>query len=350
LERFEKEGLAGLEDRSHEPHECPHRLSDWVIEEILAVRYAHPSWGPKKIRGWLVLHWPDVAWPALSTIGELLKARGLSVARKKRSRVPASAPFGACLEANDTWTIDFKGWFRTADGRRCDPLTLQDAHSRYLLRCQIVERPDRENVWPILDAAFREFGLPRRLRSDNGAPFASTAIGGLSQMSINLIKTGVVPERIAPGEPQQNGRHERMHLTLQCETANPPAASPRAQQRRFEAFRKEYNEERPHEALGQTPPVQHFAASDRRYNGRLREPEYQEGIEVRRVRHNGEIKWRGDCIYIGQVLSGEPIACEESDDGSWLLRYGPIELGKIDDRGRLCVPRRRRGTHNRPPS
>jgi len=349
LDRFLREGAAGLEDRSHEPHECPHRLSDWVVERILEMRYAQPTWGPKKIRGKLVEKYPDGVWPVLSTIGELLKARGLSVARKKRSRVPASAPFGACLGANDTWSIDFKGWFRTGDGKRCDPLTLQDAYSRYLLRCQIVKRTDGTNVWPILDAAFREFGVPQRLRSDNGPPFASTAIGGLSQLSIRLIKLGIVPERIEPGCPQQNGRHERLHLTLGCETAKPPAANLRAQQRRFDAFREEYNDERPHEALGQTPPARHYAASSRPYSARPREPEYESGAEVRRVRHNGEIKWRGGLIYVGQVLSGEPIGCEELDDGTWLLRYGPIELGKLDDRGRLCVPRRR-GTHSRPHS
>jgi putative transposase len=221
-------------------------------------------------------------------------------------------------------------------------LTLQDAHSRLLLRCQIVERLNTQNVWPIFDAAFREFGLPWRLRSDNGPPFASTAIAGLSQLSVRFIKLGIIPERIAPGQPQQNGRHERFHLTLKRETASPPAASLRAQQQRFNDFRKHYNEERPHEALGQTPPARHYAASSRPYSGLQREPEYQDGTEVRRVRPNGEIKWRGSSIYIAQVLSGEPIGLEQSDDGVWLLRYGPIELGTIDERGRLFVPRRQR--------
>jgi len=349
LERYEDEGRPGLEDRSHVPHDCPHRLTQPVIDSVLELRGLHPSWGPKKLRAWLDEHRPARAWPALSTIGELLRSRGLTVGRKRRLRVPLSAPFGSCVEANDIWSVDFKGWFRTGDGARCDPLTLKDAHCRYLLRCHVVERTNGACVWPIFDAAFREFGLPLRMRSDNGPPFATTAAGGLSQLSIRLIKAGVIPERIEPGKPQQNGRHERFHLTLKRETATPPAANLRAQQRRFDSFRKLYNEERPHEALGQSPPAHHYVASPRHYNGRLREPEYPDGFEVRRVRQNGEIKWRGSTIYVGQVLSGEPVGCQQTDDGKWALSYGPINLGTIDDRGRLCIPRRR-GTHSRPPS
>src|SRR5260370_40546195 len=281
--RYEAEGRRGLEDRSHAPQDCPHRLSEGIIEQLLAVRAKHASWGPKKIRGWLDDRKPGKVWPALSTIGELLQARGLTVPRKRRLRVAVSAPFGSCTNANDVWSVDFKGWFRTGDGARCDPLTLKDAHSRYLLRCQGVERTDTDRVWPIFDAAFREFGLPLRMRSDNGPPFASTGAGGLSKLSIRLVKAGVVPERIAPGKPQQNGRHERFHLTLKKETASPPALNLRAQQHRFDSFRKLYNEERPHEALKQTPPARHYAASERRYSGRLRHPEYAQDIEVRRV-------------------------------------------------------------------
>lgn len=348
LERYDEEGSAGLKDRSHAPLDCPHRLSTAVIEQVLAVRYKHPSWGPKKILGWLEDRRPQGHWPAESTIGELLHAKGLTVPRKRRHRVPLSAPFASVGASNDVWSVDFKGWFLTGDGQRCDPLTLKDAHSRYLLRCQAVERTDTQSVWPIFDAAFREFGLPLRVRSDNGPPFASLGVGGLSRFSIQLIKAGVTPERIAPGKPEQNGRHERFHLTLKRETANPPARNLVAQQRRFDAFRKLYNEERPHEALEQTPPGRHYQTSHRQYRGRLKEPQYDSGTEVRRVRHNGEIKWRGALVYVGQALAGEPIGCEETDDGIVVLRYGPIELGTIDHRARLYVLRR--ATHSRPPS
>ena len=349
LARYDGEGRAGLEDRSHAPHDCPHRLGEKIVEEILRLRHKNPTWGPKKIRGWLDDHRPLGAWPALSTIGELLQAKGLTVARKRKRRVPLSAPFGTCTKANDVWSVDFKGWFRTGDGERCDPLTLKDAHSRYLLRCQAVDRTNLQYVWPIFDAAFREYGLPERIRSDNGSPFASTAVGGLSRLSVRFIKAGVMPERIERGKPQQNGRHERFHLTLKGETANPPATTLRAQQRRFDAFRRFYNEERPHEALGQTPPARHYAASQRRYSGRLREPEYDQDIAVRRVRQSGEIKWRGRRIFVTQVLTGEPVGLEETDSGLWRLRYGPIELGTIDERFRLWVPRMR-GTQSRLPS
>jgi transposase InsO family protein len=340
IERYETEGLAGLKDRSHAPICCPHRLDASVKERVLAVRSAHPTWGPKKVRAWLVDRAPRRHWPAVSTIGTLFDAAGLTVSRRRRRGVPESAPFNACTAANDVWTVDFKGWFRTADGERCDPLTLSDAHTRYLLRCQAVERPNDASVWPIFDAAFREFGLPKAIRSDNGPPFASLAAGGLSRLSVRLIKTGIIPERIEPGKPQQNGRHERFHLTLKCDTANPPAANRRSQQRRFDAFRKIYNEERPHEALGQTPPARHYTTSFRRYSGRLREPEYPDAVHIRRVRTNGEIKWRGGLVFVSEVLAGEPIGYEESNDGTWALRYGPIALGSIDLRGRFvrCAP------------
>jgi transposase InsO family protein len=352
LGRYEAEGKAGLKDRSHVPHHCPHGLSEETIEKILEVKKRNPSWGAWKVERWLSARRPWRHWPAVSTIGELFKARGLTTRRKRRPHVPESAPFSGCIGPNDVWTVDFKGWFRTGDGERCDPLTLQDAYSRYLLRCQVV-RPDREGVWPVFDAAFREFGLPKAMRSDNGPPFASVAAGGLSKLSVQLIKAGVMPERIRPGKPQENGRHERFHLTLKKDAASPPAASLKAQQRRFDEFRHVYNEERPHQALQQTPPARHYAPSSARYSGRLREPEYSDDVIVRRVRHNGEIRWKGNTIFVSEVLSGEPVGCEEGEDGFWHLTYGPISLGWIDNRGRLVRSRRLRGagsgTHGRPP-
>jgi transposase InsO family protein len=352
IERYETEGIMGLQDRSHIARHCPHRLSKAIREQVLNVRIAHPSWGPRKIRAYLEMRWPQRDWPAASTMGELFSSAGLTIARRKRRRVPASQPFGSCLSPNDVWTVDFKGWFRTGDGRRCDPLTLKDAQSRYLLRCQALDHPDGNSVWPIFDAAFREFGVPCRMRSDNGPPFASTAVGGLSQLSVSLIKAGVTPERIAPGKPQQNGRHERFHLTLKRETANPPAANLRAQQRRFDEFKKIYNEERPHEALGQTPPAQHYVCASRRYTGRLRQPDYADDFAVRKVRLNGEIKWKGELVFVSTVLTGEPVGIEE-DEGQWIVHYGPITLGTIDTRRRrvrsslaMAGPR---GTHPHPP-
>lgn len=346
LGRFEAEGKGGLVDRSHAPHACPHGLSGKTIERLIEVRRTHMTWGPRKVRAYLMDRYPRANWPAASTIGDLYAREGLTVPRRKRRKSPASAPFATALEPNDIWTVDFKGWFRTGDGERCNPLTMQDAQSRFLLRCQALEKMDVDAVWPIFDAAFREFGLPQFLRSDNGSPFASVGIGGLSPLSIRVIKAGVTPERIEPGKPQQNGRLERFHLTLARETASPPAADRTAQQRVFNRFRRSYNEERPHEALGQIPPTRIYRPSPRRYSGRLREPEYGGDVEVRRVRSRGEIKWRGNSIYVGEALAGEPVALEEIDDAYWRLRYGPIELGTIDRMGELERPARKRRGRN----
>jgi transposase InsO family protein len=294
------------------------------------------------VRAYLERRAPKTDWPAASTIGELYDREGLTVKRKLRRRSqPSSAPFADCEAANDVWCMDFKGWFLTGDGERCEPLTITDAHSRYLLRCQALPCTDTDHVWPVLDAAFREFGLPHYMRSDNGSPFASTGAGGLSRLSVKLIKAGVTPQRIAPGKPQQNGRHERMHLTLLQEAADPPAHSMRDQLKRLRAFRQRYNEERPHQALDNATPAERYHASPRRFDGILRSPDYGDQ-EVRRVRHNGEIKLDGKFVYINAALAGEPIGLTESE-GCWTVSYGPIMLGTIAYQSdELRKPRRKR--------
>ena len=341
LARFEAEGAAGLLDRSRAPLQHPQAIADSIAERCLAARRAHPTWGPVKVRAYLERRAPATDWPAASTIGELFEREGLTVKRKLRRRSPpSSAPFAHCETANEVWCIDFKGWFLTGDGKRCEPLTITDAYSRYLLRCQALSRTDTDHVWPVLDAAFREFGLPHYMRSDNGSPFASRGAGGLSQLSVKLIKVGVMPERIAPGKPQQNGRHERMHLTLLQDVADPPAATMREQLKRLRAFQRLYNEERPHQALDNATPADRYQISSRRFDGILREPEYGD-LEVRRVRHNGEIKLDGNMIYISAALVGEPIALGENEDG-WTVSYGPLVLGTIAHRGdRLRKPKRK---------
>jgi transposase InsO family protein len=318
-------------------------VTEEIAERCLAVRRAHPTWGPVKVRAWLERRVPRTAWPAASTIGTLFDREGLTVRRRVRRRgPPSSVPFAHCGAANDVWCIDFKGWFLTGDGTHCEPLTLSDAHSRYLLRCQAMARLDTDHVWPVLEAAFREFGLPHRLRSDNGAPFASRGAGGLSRLSVKVIKAGVVPERIVPGKPQQNGRLERLHLTLLQDTASPPARSLREQLDRLRRFQQLYNDERPHQALGNATPSEHYAVSPRRFDGVLRAPSYSADHEVRYVRHNGEIRWQGDTIYISEALIGEPVGLLEGEDGSSTVSYGPIALGVIaHDGDRLHKPRRR---------
>jgi len=343
LARYREAGVEGLRDRSRAPLHHPQAITAAIAERCLLERRTHPTWGPVKVRGTLERRFPQTAWPAVSTIGALFDREGLTVKRRLRRRsVPSSAPFARCDAANDVWCVDFKGWFVTGDGGRCEPLTLCDAHSRYLLRCQSLARLDTEHVWPVLEAAFREFGLPHRLRSDNGAPFASCGAGGLSRLSVKVIKAGVVPERIESGKPQQNGRLERLHLTLLQDTASPPARSLREQLARLRSFQRLYNEERPHQALGNDTPAAHYAASPRRFDGVLRAPSYSADHEVRYVRHNGEIRWHGKTIYISEALVGEPVGLIEDDDGDWNVSYGPIALGVIaHDGDRLRKPRRR---------
>jgi transposase InsO family protein len=334
LSRYQSLGVEGLLDRSRAPLDHPQAVPAKLAERCLEVRRAHPSWGPVKVRAYLMRRAPATSWPASSTIGALFDREGLTVKRRlRRKSVPSSAPFAACGAANDVWCIDFKGWFLTGDGKRCEPLTLSDAHSRYLLRCQALKRNDAEHAWPVLDAAFREFGLPKTLRSDNGAPFASCGAGGLSQLSVKVVKAGVMPERIAPGKPQQNGRLERLHLTLLEDTASPPARSLALQLERLGAFRRLYNEERPHAALGNDTPAEHYTLSLRHFDGVLREPEYGPDHEVRRARHNGEIKFGGNSIYISTALIGEPIGLLEDAHGDGHVCYGPIALGVIPYRG-----------------
>jgi len=347
LKRYSHYGVLGLEDRSRRPLSNPRRVPDEVADAILKVRLQYGRWGPRKVKAWLESHYPDRPWPAASTIGALFDRAGLTEPRKKRRRVAQqSYPFENCRKANDVWCVDFKGWFLTGDGTRVDPLTISDGFSRYLIDCQAVGRADTNHVWPLFDAAFREYGLPLAIRSDNGAPFASCAAGGLSRLSVKWIKAGIRPERIEPGKPQQNGRHERMHLTLKQETATPPARSLREQMDRFEHFRKVYNNERPHEALGQVPPIRFHHTSPRRYDGVQRSPDYTDDAVVRRVRSNGEIKWKGSLMFISEVLCGEPIGLLETDNDVWTLKYGPVVLGTV--RGEDGFQRLGAGSRSRP--
>jgi putative transposase len=353
LARYEAEGEDGLRDRSHAAHHHPHAVSETVEERIVALRARHPTWGARKLRARLQIDDPAASWPASSTIGEILHRHGLVIPRRRRIRTPAdTSPFADCIGPNDSWCIDYKGWFRTNDGRRCDPLTISDAHSRYLLRCQVVRRVDTRCAWPLLEATFREYGLPLAIRSDNGPPFASRGVGGLSRLSVWWIKLGIKPERIAPGRPSQNGRHERMHGTLKRDACQPAASNRREQQRRFDAFRRIYNDERPHEALGNVPPNMVYRPSPRPYPARPSELVYPDHWQIRMVRQNGEMRWRGNHIFIGEVLAGEPLALQESHNGSWLVHFGPVLLGSIDPMGkfRRASDRPHRGVALRSPT
>jgi transposase InsO family protein len=335
LARYRERGPEGLVEQSRAPHWHGKARPETMVAAAIALKRRHRLYGPKKLRALLEAAHRDWRVPAASTIGEWLKRAGLVTARGRRRHGPPYAqPFSAVAAPNDVWGVDFKGWFRSGDGVRCDPLTVSDAFSRYLLVCRNLAATDHDQVRRRFERAFCEFGLPQAIRSDNGPPFASYGAGGLSRLSVWWIKLGITPERIALGQPQQNGRHERLHGTLKDATACPPAPSWRAQQARFERFRREYNEERPHEALGQKTPAALYVSSSRPYPCPLREPDYGPEAAVRRVRSNGEIKWAGDLIFISEVLVGEPVAIVETARGDLSVRFADIELGLIDHRSR----------------
>jgi putative transposase len=333
IERYLLEGVAGLEDRSRAPHTHPHALPQAIVSELLAAKRAHPQWGPRLVRDWLRLNHVPQAWPAVSTIGELYRRCQLVRPRRRRARAPVNqAPLRACTAPNEVWSADFKGPFRLGTGRWCYPLTVSDNASRYLLACRGLRAPTERAVWPHFEWAFRHYGLPTVIRTDNGAPFASTALSGLTRLAIGWIKLGIIPERIAPGRPDQNGRHERMHRTLKEATATPPKANAQAQQCAFNRFRTEYNQERPHQALAGKPPGHYYRPSPRAFPTRLPEVTYGPSYLVRRVRHNGEIKLGGNKLYVSETLRGEPVGLQRIDDGRWELYFSHVLLGLIDER------------------
>ena len=277
-----------FQDRSHAPRNILGRTEATMIERIVALRHRFPHFGPKKLRFRLQLDLPELDWPALSTIGDILARAGLvEKVRRQRRPIAQGAPAASVLSVNSEWCVDFKGWFRTRDGRRIDPLTVTDNASRYLLEVRIL-RPNHEEVRPVFERLFRDFGLPDAVRSDNGPPFGSSGAGGLSRLSIWLLKLGVEPHFGRPASPQDNGRHERMHRTLAEQTTQPPALCASEQQQRFDAFRQHFNEERPHEALEQRPPARIWRPSSRPMPARIDDPWYDAHHEVRRVHSSGE--------------------------------------------------------------
>lgn len=339
LRRYQQIGVAGLVELDRAAARHPNQTPPAIEAAVLELRQAHMGWGPRKLKRVLERDEPGRSWPAASTIGAVLKREGLVVARKKRRQTaPYSEPLAHADGPNRVWCADFKGWFRTRDGARIDPLTISDAYSRYLLRCQAVEKTDTERVRAIFEAAFREHGMPVAIRTDNGAPFASTAIAGLSRLAVWWIKLGILPERIEAGHPEQNGRHERMHRTLKQEVAMPPAADRRAQQRALDRFREEYNEVRPHEGLAMQTPASVYAPSPREFPVRVLEPEYPATMLVRSVHAHGHFRWKQHDVGLSQVLWGERVGLLPLDDRWYTIYFAQIPLARFDSWQRRVLP------------
>jgi transposase InsO family protein len=341
LRRYRAYGLAGLVERSRAAQRHPNQTPEEIERLVLELRQAHMRWGPRKLKRVLERDEPGRLWPAVSTIGALLRREGLVVARRKRPKTaPYTEPLAHAKEANRVWCADFKGWFRTADGQRIDALTISDAYSRYLLRCPAVEKTDSLRVQAIFEAAFREHGMPEAIRTDNGPPFASSAVAGLSRLAVWWIKLGIVPERIAAGHPEQNGRHERLHRTLKQEVAEPPAANRRKQQQALEEFRREYNEVRPHEALGMRTPASVYAPSARAFPARVPEPEYPDTMVVRSVRQHGHFRWGQDKhdVFLSEVLWGERVGLLPEDDRWFTIYFANVPIARFDSERLRVTP------------
>ncbi len=334
-ERFVAEGVDGLKDRSRAPKNCPHRTEERVVEALVEARKKHPRWGPRKLLAILSRRQPEWPWPAPSTAGDILRRHGLVQSRRRRRR--HQHPGRAKVEVhspNDLWSVDFKGEFRTGDRRYCYPLTVADRCSRYLLGCEGQLSTAQAGARALFESLFDEYGLPKAILSDNGCPFSSKALCGLSRLSVWWIRLGIQPVLIDRGHPEQNGGHERMHRTLKAETTRPPAANLGAQQPLFDGFRQEYNEVRPHEALGQRPPAEIYQPSPRPYPDRVPELEYPGHYEVRQVRPDGCIRWQSRLLFVSEVLARESLGLEEVDDGIWSLHFGPHLLARFDERVR----------------
>lgn len=339
LDRYKVGGFGALVDLSRAPHHHPNAVAPAIEQLFLEFKARWPLWGAPKLRQKLLEAVGPVHCPAESTLSAILKRHGLSrVGKTRRRAVPSQAPLGHCLEANRVWCADFKGWFRTGDGSKCTPLTISDGHSRYLLRCQgLGGTTGCVTVKPLFIATFREHGMPTAIRTDNGPPFATTALGGLSALSVWWVLLGIGLERIEPGKPQQNGRHERMHRTLKAATANPPRATLRAQQKAFDIFREEYNHERPHESLDMQVPARIYVPSLREYpQQHPRQQGYPDEWEKRMVRQHGQIKWKGRLINVARALRGKEIGLRAVADGKWAVYFESLELGVFDERtGRI---------------
>ena len=338
LARYHECGEAGLAERSRAPHTHANAMKADTAAALLRLRRRFPDWGPLKLLDWLERQRPALVLPAPSTVSELLKREGLVKPRgRRRHSTPYGAPFVTATAPNELWSADFKGHFRLGNGQVCYPLTLSDQASRFFLCCEALSRPTYAQTRPHVEEAFREYGLPYAIRTDNGEPFASTGLGGLSRLSLWWIKLGIIPERIRPGRPQQNARHERLHGTLKrgCRVQT----NLKQQQHAFDRFCYIYNNERSHQSLGRhQTPAMHYEATSRAYPEHVPELTYPDGYAVKRVQPSGSMKWAGREWYVAGLLRGEFIGLKPIEDGVWIIFVGPVAVGRLDARAKRIEP------------
>jgi transposase InsO family protein len=333
IDRYLRHGPAGLEELPRRPRRSPNQTADEIVNALLAARRRHPRWGGRKLLALLHKQHPRWTLPGRSTASEILKRHGMIPRQRRRRRIGhPGKPTSQVLAPNDVWSADYKGQFLTGDGYYCYPLTVADGFSRYLLGCQALGSTAEQGAKPVFTRLFQEYGLPARMRTDNGVPFATTTLGRLSRLSAGWVRLGIVPEFIEPGHPEQNGRHERMHRTLKAETTRPAAGSLAAQQRRFNVFREEFNHERPHEALDDETPSACYTPAPRPMPDRVPPLEYPDRFETRYVSANGGIRWNSRWVNVSTVCAGEYVGLEEIADGIWSVYFGPLRLGRFHER------------------
>jgi transposase InsO family protein len=346
LKRFRKEGVEGLRDRSHAGLKHPYRIASEVAERVIALRRRYPLYGAQMLRDWLMQHEPDVRWPAASSIGELLKRANLIRSKRRHQSPERKALFGSrtrALEPNMVWTADFKGQFRLrkGSGAYCYPLTVLDLHTHYLLGCRALETTSVAPTRHTFVRLFREYGLPLVLRTDNGIPFAQpNALGRLGALAFWWVRLGIRPEHITPARPSENGAHERFHKTLKAAATKPASESFASQQRRFDAYRTEYNNDRPHQSLPEhRPPAHLYTSSPRPYPARLPALVYPESSFVRLVDENGSIKWRSQALFLSGNLTGDYVSLTEGEHDIFTIAFGSLELGDFDSNTKRFTPR-----------
>ena len=331
LVRHKQLGIEGLKEQSRAPKNCPNRTPKKILNLLIQEKLKNRKSGPRKIRARLKRQRPELELPAVSTISYWLKKEGLVEQRKKRLHVPPyTEPFVECNAPNKVWSMDYKGQFYMKNDHVCYPFTVSDNFSRFLLRCKALAGPRYMPTKEALKSTFREYGLPDVIRNDNGTPFASKCIGGLSRLSIWLIQQGIIPERIKKGCPQENGRHERMHRTLKSDALDPVARNLKDQQKQFDIFQHDYNNYRPHESLNDQPPSDYYKKSNRPYVEHPHPPGYGYEYKIRRVRQSGDIKFNGQMFFLTESLAGQPVGLKEIADGLWQLQYSFYVLGSVD--------------------